>query len=74
MQELAPDADFPLDLEGTADLAAAVGLADVLVMGVPSSGFRETLEEVRLHLRPSMRACHRLPRHPVRLPARLSTP
>ena len=34
-------------LEATADLAAAVGQADVLVMGVPSSGFRETLEEVR---------------------------
>ena len=46
--------DFALHerLESTADLAAAVALADVLVMGVPSSGFRETLQEVAQHLRP----------------------
>jgi glycerol-3-phosphate dehydrogenase (NAD(P)+) len=47
-----PDFTLHERLEGTADLAAAVGQADVLVMGVPSSGFRETLEEVRQHLRP----------------------
>jgi glycerol-3-phosphate dehydrogenase (NAD(P)+) len=47
-----PDFTLHERLEGTADLAAAVGQADVLVMGVPSSGFRETLEEVRLYLRP----------------------
>lgn len=38
-------------LAATADLPAAVEQADVLVMGVPSSGFRATLEEVRPHLR-----------------------
>ena len=47
-----PDFALHLRLEASADLAAAVGQADVLVMGVPSSGFRETLEEVRLYLRP----------------------
>ena len=46
--------DFALHerLEATPDLAAAVAQADVLVMGVPSSGFRETLKEVAQHLRP----------------------
>lgn len=39
-------------LQSTHDLAAAVSQADVLVMGVPSSGFRATLDEVRQHLRP----------------------
>ena len=34
------------DLRATDDLAEAVRRADVLVMGVPSSGFRETLKEV----------------------------
>jgi len=46
--------DFALHerLEATPDLAEAVAMADVLVMGVPSSGFRETLKEVAEHLRP----------------------
>jgi glycerol-3-phosphate dehydrogenase (NAD(P)+) len=39
-------------LGATADLAEAVGVSDVLVMGVPSQGFRGTLEQVRPHLRP----------------------
>ena len=39
------------DLRATSDLAEAVGQADVLVMGVPSHGFRETLEELKPHLR-----------------------
>ncbi len=47
-----PDFVLHEDLEGTADLPAAVAQADVLVMGVPSSAFRETLEEVNDHLRP----------------------
>lgn len=38
-------------LRATDDLAAAVGAADVVVMGVPSHGFRSTLEEIRPHLR-----------------------
>lgn len=47
-------ADFALHeaLVATDDLSAAVGCADVLVMGVPSSAFRETLEEVADDLRP----------------------
>ncbi|HMQ24961.1 MAG TPA: NAD(P)H-dependent glycerol-3-phosphate dehydrogenase [Acidimicrobiales bacterium] len=39
------------DLTATSDLAEAVRCADVLVMGVPSHGFRSTLEEVKPHLR-----------------------
>jgi glycerol-3-phosphate dehydrogenase (NAD(P)+) len=40
------------DLTASTDLAGVVGWADVLVMGVPSAGFRETLVELRPHLRP----------------------
>lgn len=43
---------LPAQLRATADLEEAVRYADVLVMGVPSSGFRSTLEAVRPHLRP----------------------
>ncbi len=39
-------------LVASSDLAATVSDADVLVMGVPSSGFRETIIELRSHLRP----------------------
>ncbi len=47
-------ADFTLPerLRATADLAEAVSSADVIVMGVPSSAFRETLVAVSQHLRP----------------------
>lgn len=38
-------------LEATSDLADAVGRADVVIMGVPSHGFRSTLEAIRPHLR-----------------------
>ncbi len=46
--------DNPLhrDLRATASMADAVGAADVIVMGVPSHGFRSVLESVRQHLRP----------------------
>jgi glycerol-3-phosphate dehydrogenase (NAD(P)+) len=47
-----PDYELHEKLQATDDLAEAVRQADVLVMGVPSSGFRQTLEEVRNHLRP----------------------
>lgn len=40
------------DLQATSDLAAAVSAADLLVMGVPSHGFRTCLQELRPHLRP----------------------
>lgn len=39
------------DLRATADLAEAVGGADVVVMGVPSQSFRSMLEAVAEHLR-----------------------
>jgi glycerol-3-phosphate dehydrogenase (NAD(P)+) len=39
-------------LRATSSLAEAVGQADVLVMGVPSHGFRDTLVQVADHLRP----------------------
>lgn len=44
---------FTLDprLRATSDLAEAVCDADLLVMGVPSHGFRETLEAVRPYIR-----------------------
>ncbi|MEJ7585333.1 MAG: NAD(P)H-dependent glycerol-3-phosphate dehydrogenase [Acidimicrobiales bacterium] len=47
-------ADYPLPdaLKATADLEEAVSGADVVVMGVPSQGFREALVETARHLRP----------------------
>ena len=46
-------ADFDLhgDLRATRSLAEAVTQADLVVMGVPSHGFRSTLEQVAEHLR-----------------------
>lgn len=46
------DYELPAALHATADLEEAVSRADVLVMGVPSQGFRASLEEVAVHLRP----------------------
>jgi glycerol-3-phosphate dehydrogenase (NAD(P)+) len=46
------DFELPLTLRATADLEEAVSQADVLVMGVPSHGFRASLEDVAKHLRP----------------------
>ncbi|MCY3851613.1 MAG: NAD(P)H-dependent glycerol-3-phosphate dehydrogenase [Acidimicrobiaceae bacterium] len=39
-------------LRASSDLASVVSAADVLVMGVPSAGFRDTLRELRPSLRP----------------------
>ena len=39
------DFDLPASLHGTADLEEAISDADVVVMGVPSHGFREVLAE-----------------------------
>jgi glycerol-3-phosphate dehydrogenase (NAD(P)+) len=47
-----PDHPLPEGLRATSDLEEAVRQADVLVMGVPSLGFRGVLEEVSAHLRP----------------------
>ncbi len=49
-----PGYELHPSLRATADLAEAVASADVLVMGVPSSGFRATLEEVAAHLGPEV--------------------
>jgi glycerol-3-phosphate dehydrogenase (NAD(P)+) len=43
---------LPPSLRSTADLAEAVGGADVLVVGVPSSGMRSALRDAAAHLRP----------------------
>ena len=43
---------LPTQLRATADLERAVRDADLLVMGVPSQGFRSSLEAVKPYLRP----------------------
>ena len=44
--------ELPEPLTATADLEKAVSTADVLIIGVPSKGFRSTLEEARDWVRP----------------------
>jgi glycerol-3-phosphate dehydrogenase (NAD(P)+) len=46
-----PDVELPPGLRGTADLEEAVTEADVVVMGVPSHGFRDVLAEAVPFLR-----------------------
>jgi len=46
------DTRLPPGIHATEHLAEAVADADVLVVGVPSHGFRTVLEQVREHLRP----------------------
>ena len=46
-----PDHRLPEDLRATHSLEEAVSQADVVVMGVPSHGFRETLEQVAKSIR-----------------------
>jgi len=46
-----PGHDLHPALRASSDLAEVVGTADVVVMGVPSHAYRETLEEVGRHLR-----------------------
>src|SRR5262249_7222477 len=47
-------AGFPLPsvLDATSDIEEATARADVIVMGVPSHGFRSVLEEAAPHVRP----------------------
>ena len=47
-----PDARLPARLRATADLEQAARHADLLVVGVPTGAFRDTLERVRPHLAP----------------------
>jgi glycerol-3-phosphate dehydrogenase (NAD(P)+) len=51
-QAYLPDRVLDPALRATADLEEAVSRADVLVMAVPSHGFREVLEQAAPHLRP----------------------
>jgi glycerol-3-phosphate dehydrogenase (NAD(P)+) len=47
-----PGARLPARLRATADLEQAARHAELLVVGVPTSAFREALELVRPHLAP----------------------
>ncbi|HET6874400.1 MAG TPA: NAD(P)H-dependent glycerol-3-phosphate dehydrogenase [Acidimicrobiales bacterium] len=47
-----PSATLPRRLRATADLEEAVRNADVLIVGVPSKGFRGTLDQARKWVRP----------------------
>ena len=46
-----PGAKLPDNLSATDDIAEAVSDIDVLIMGIPSQGFRSVLEQVKPHLR-----------------------
>jgi glycerol-3-phosphate dehydrogenase (NAD(P)+) len=47
-----PDAVLPSSLSATSDLEQAVSGADVVVMGVPSHGFRDTMTKAAPYVRP----------------------
>ena len=47
-----PGFHLPSELTATADLEEAVSAADLVVVGVPTSGFRSVLEEAARHVRP----------------------
>ncbi|MHB8593559.1 MAG: NAD(P)H-dependent glycerol-3-phosphate dehydrogenase [Acidimicrobiales bacterium] len=47
-----PGCALPAELSATADMGEAVGRADLLVVAVPTSGFRAVLEDVRPIARP----------------------
>lgn len=47
-----PGTDLTPTLRASADLAAVVEPADILIMAVPSHGFRQVLAELAPHLRP----------------------
>jgi glycerol-3-phosphate dehydrogenase (NAD(P)+) len=47
-----PDCILPSRLEATADLEKAVSQAELLIVGVPSHGFRATLEAAKPHIHP----------------------
>ena len=46
-----PGAKLPAGLQATTSIEEAVSSADVVIMGIPSQGFRHVLEEVRAHVR-----------------------
>ena len=47
-----PGAKLPEELRATSDIEEAVTGADVVVVGIPSHGFRNVLEQIRDHIRP----------------------
>ncbi len=47
-----PGCALPSGLEATADLEKAVAQAELLIVGVPSHGFRATLEAAKPHIHP----------------------
>ena len=47
-----PDHELNPALRATSDLGEALGTADMVVMGIPSQAFRETLREAVPHIRP----------------------
>ncbi|HET9729336.1 MAG TPA: NAD(P)H-dependent glycerol-3-phosphate dehydrogenase [Acidimicrobiia bacterium] len=47
-----PGLALPTELRATSDLADAVGSAQVLIVGVPTHGFRSVLEQVQPHIHP----------------------
>jgi glycerol-3-phosphate dehydrogenase (NAD(P)+) len=47
-----PGYPLPGSLQATADLAGAVGRADVLLVGVPTQGFRAAVGQAAAHVRP----------------------
>lgn len=47
-----PGFTLPDDLRSTADLEAATNSADLLIVGVPTSGFRKVLEDAKPYVRP----------------------
>lgn len=49
-----PDVDLPEQLRATSSLEEAVGGAEVVVMGVPSHGFRSVLSEAAPHVTPGI--------------------
>src|SRR5205085_5002142 len=48
--EYLPEHPLPAELRGSSELAGVLGAADVVVMAVPSHGFRAILEEAAPHL------------------------
>jgi glycerol-3-phosphate dehydrogenase (NAD(P)+) len=50
-QKYLPGARLTESLRATQDIAEAIAQADVLVVGVPSQGFRSAIESIREHIR-----------------------
>lgn len=51
-QAYLPEFTLPARLHATNDMEEAVAEADLLIVGVPSAGFREILQQAREHVRP----------------------